>query len=174
MTDWNALSSIATLLMAIVTFLTLLQGRKQLKELKRQWDEQHKPKVIPVLLRKHDHIYIRLTNTSQSIAYGITVDIEKTPDAQIDSYDELKEGLRDATFTIEPNGVKDLMLYYNNWKEKIYNGSISITIKYNLKYEEIYTLHLSELNVLEIQSSDFSIITKNLEHIADEIRQKRF
>ena len=44
--DWVAISAIATALMTIVTFFTLIQNRKQLNELKRQWHEANNAKLI--------------------------------------------------------------------------------------------------------------------------------
>ena len=47
---WTALSAIATIAMALATFITLRQNRKQLDEMKRQWEESKKPIVEPSLV----------------------------------------------------------------------------------------------------------------------------
>lgn len=40
--DWTAVSAIATLLMTIATFITIIYSRKQMKEIQRQWEENNK------------------------------------------------------------------------------------------------------------------------------------
>ena len=44
--DWNALTAISTFILAVITFVTLRQNRSQLKEMKRQWEEENKPKKV--------------------------------------------------------------------------------------------------------------------------------
>ena len=39
------ISALATSIMAIATFITIRQNKKQLKEMKRQWEEEHRPKI---------------------------------------------------------------------------------------------------------------------------------
>jgi hypothetical protein len=36
--DWNALTAIGTILLAIITYCTVRQNKSQLKEMRRQWD----------------------------------------------------------------------------------------------------------------------------------------
>lgn len=62
--DWVAFGTIATFTMAIATFWSLYQNRKQLRELKRQWNEQNRAKVTPILIRKGNKIHLRIRNIS--------------------------------------------------------------------------------------------------------------
>ncbi len=49
--DWTAIGAIITALMMGATFYTVFQNSKQLKELKRQWNEGNRP-----------HLYGRISN----------------------------------------------------------------------------------------------------------------
>ena len=44
--DWSGLAAIVSFVMVIVTTISLCQNKKQLKEMKRQWDEEHRPVVV--------------------------------------------------------------------------------------------------------------------------------
>lgn len=59
--DWFvALSAIATLFMAGVTYGSLRQNKEQLNELKRQWEEQNTPRIVPLIIRKTDILFCDL------------------------------------------------------------------------------------------------------------------
>ena len=44
--DWSGIAAIVSFVMVIVTTISLCQNKKQLKEMKRQWDEEHRPVVV--------------------------------------------------------------------------------------------------------------------------------
>lgn len=76
--DWTAISAIATLLMAIATFITLRHSRKQLEEMKRQWSEEHKPiieaKLVRAPMNKHlGSTCIQLINYGKGNAENIRI-----------------------------------------------------------------------------------------------------
>lgn len=80
--DWTAISAIATLVMAIATFFTLRQNRKQLQEMKRQWVEDKKPILVLSLVKLPFHIDsvsygIEIRNIGKSVASDVKVDIDE-------------------------------------------------------------------------------------------------
>ncbi|MDR2908169.1 MAG: hypothetical protein LBU91_09315 [Bacteroidales bacterium] len=69
MTDfWVALSAGATVLMAIATFVTLRQNRKQLNELKKQWQEEHKANIQFSIEIVATIFFLKIENTGKSVA----------------------------------------------------------------------------------------------------------
>ena len=42
---WTALTAIGTLAMAFVSYKTLCKNDNQVKEMKRQWEEDHRPYI---------------------------------------------------------------------------------------------------------------------------------
>lgn len=79
--DWTAISAIATLVMAIATFFTLKQNAKQLKELKRQWQNDHKA-IIEISLvhplyeiRHNINICLEVRNLGAETAENVIIGI---------------------------------------------------------------------------------------------------
>jgi len=73
--DWVSVSSIATMLMALATFFTLHQNRKQLNELKRQWKDMHDPKLIFSIISAEGMFHLKIKNIGQSVAFNIRFEI---------------------------------------------------------------------------------------------------
>ena len=70
--DWVAISAIATALMTLVTFFTLIQNRKQLNELKRQWHEANNAKLIfSIIIIDNFLICLEVKNIGNSLAKDI-------------------------------------------------------------------------------------------------------
>lgn len=70
------LAAIASFAMVFVTWLTLKQNKNQLNELKRQWEEEHRPKVL---------IYLTKGGISETVDVEI-LNIGKTPAENIQFY----------------------------------------------------------------------------------------
>lgn len=75
--DWVAISAVATALMTLVTFFTLIQNRKQLNELKRQWHEANNAKLIfSIIITDNYLICLEVKNIGNSIAKDIKFSIK--------------------------------------------------------------------------------------------------
>ncbi len=107
--DWVAISAIATLIMVIVTFITLLHNRRQLTELKRQWKEEHKANLSFSIICLEQELYcLRILNGGKSVANNIRFNINE------DFVDKLlfKEaknifsGFATSSLTLLPNEFK--------------------------------------------------------------------
>lgn len=58
--DWFvAISTFATLLLAFAIFWSLRQSKEQVSELKRQWYELNREKVVPFLIRKENKVFFK-------------------------------------------------------------------------------------------------------------------
>ena len=109
--DWMAISAIATLIMALATLLTLWQSRKQLAEMKRQWDEDQKP-IIEASLVINDknppdfQAYIQLINFGKGYANNIRVLFLLSPsekDKLPDLFDGYINGIPMREYNMLPN-----------------------------------------------------------------------
>lgn len=74
--DWAAVSAIATLVMAIATFFTIRQSRKQLDEMKRQWDEERKPRIRLSIENYGMHCYLKVENLGLVQANNVKLSID--------------------------------------------------------------------------------------------------
>lgn len=69
--DWTAISSIVSLVMVITTFVTLWVNGRQLKEMKRQWKEEHRPNMQISIVVKNGYFLIRLCNVGNELATNV-------------------------------------------------------------------------------------------------------
>ena len=78
MTDfWIILSAVGTLAMAAATFIALRQNKGQLDELKRQWHEEHKARIV-FSVEIHDSFFcLKIENTGKSVANLEKIEINK-------------------------------------------------------------------------------------------------
>ncbi len=74
--DWTAVSAIATLIMAIATFFTIRQNKKQLDEMKRQWSEERKPRIRLSIENYGIHCYLKVENLGVVPAYNVKLTID--------------------------------------------------------------------------------------------------
>lgn len=76
--DWTAISAIATLLMTIATFVTILYNRKQLKEIQRQWVETNGARLAFSIIASNGLLYLKIENVGNETAYNVKISINKT------------------------------------------------------------------------------------------------
>ena len=72
----TGLSAIATLVLAIIAFFSLRQGKNQLKEIKNQQEEDTRARLIFEIVSQDDHFYLKITNAGKSTAYNIQLSIK--------------------------------------------------------------------------------------------------
>lgn len=73
--DWTAVSAIATLLMTIATFVTIIYNRKQIKEIQRQWHEEHKARLLFSIVVYNGMFLLKIENAGKRVAYNIHLNI---------------------------------------------------------------------------------------------------
>lgn len=73
--DWTAVSAIATLLMTIATFVTIIYNRKQIKEIQRQWNEEHKARLLFSIVVNNGLFLLKIENAGKRSAYNIHIEI---------------------------------------------------------------------------------------------------
>jgi len=159
--DWVAISAIATALMTLVTFFTLIQNRKQLNELKRQWHEANNAKLIfSIIITDNYLICLEVKNIGNSLAKDIKFSIN---DSFLDKliHPRLKEtfvNLNLHTFFLKPNDKKQYILchtksYEDTSNYKLYDTDISIE-QSDMNYDEL----INEPIVIEGKYNNTEII----------------
>lgn len=95
--DWVAIGAVATLLMVIVTWCTLRQNRKQLNELKRQWEEENRPSIEVYFLKESEiskMARIEILNIGKRPATNITFHIDEKLVSDYATTKTVKEALQ--------------------------------------------------------------------------------
>ena len=141
--DWlhfwaTYLGAAASFLMIAFTALALKHNKEQLEELKRQWQEEHKPNISLTFNQLGNVAYLRVVNTS----------IVEIRDLKI-SGDFYVEGRKNTLFDmnvleqfdidIEPHGIRNIVLH-NNIVPLTQNCYFILHITYNgeNKTQKIY------------------------------------
>lgn len=194
--DWVAISAVATALMTLVTFLTLIQNRKQLNELKRQWHEANNAKLIfSIIFIDNFLICLEVKNIGNSLAENIKFSIN---DSFLDKliHPRLKEtfvNLNKHSFFLKPNEKKQYLLCHTRSGEntshyKLYDTDISIEqsdnnydelinepiiIKGKYNNTEIINQEFKIKNFLTDSIVDYDNITKGLNKIANALEKKK-
>ncbi len=133
--DWNALTAIGTLLLAIVTVVTVCQNRYQLSELKRQREEDHTPRVSVSFNFIPPFAYLRFENTSVVEVEDLSMKIEfYKGDTIVEDFipEDRQKVIDNLKINIEPKGIRNLII--RNDLRGLYNDeSILLYLKYNGK-----------------------------------------
>ena len=98
----------ATLIMVIYTSGALKQNREQLEEMKRQWQEEHRARLVFSIAFEQGLYVLKIANVGMEPAYNIKL---KFSDVFIDSLlanatKEIYRRLNEKSFFIEGKGIK--------------------------------------------------------------------
>lgn len=69
--DWTAVSAVVSAIMTFATFCTLYFSRKQLNEMRRQWDEDRRPRLFISIISTDDHFIFKVENVGKEIARNV-------------------------------------------------------------------------------------------------------
>lgn len=87
----SIIAAIATAVMAFFTWQTLKQNQNQLNELKEQWNEQNKPKIMPSFIKSNGSVYLRIKNYTGTFANDVKVTISIDNNEHLDWFNKLKK-----------------------------------------------------------------------------------
>lgn len=73
--DWTAIGAIVTALMMCATFYTVYQNSKQLEELKRQWDEENRPRLYGRISNYQKAFFLEIYNAGTQDANCVDINI---------------------------------------------------------------------------------------------------
>ncbi len=126
------ISALATSIMAIATFITIRQNKKQLKEMKRQWEEEHRPKIELYMTEggvNANKREIKLVNIGTTPARDVFLYIDNSWIKKIPLSDRVKNALSELgnavpTFLF-PNETQSFLLYKKEFEPGKYIYTIA-------------------------------------------------
>ena len=175
--DWlmfwaTYLGAAASFVMIVYTGVTLKHNKAQLDELKRQWEEEHKPEISVYFFGHDQYFYIRIQNISKVIVSNISITITQDPQKEpILNYDAWKQKIEGVHFSIEPNGHRDVEVMSTFYPDHKYNDFIGLQFKFNNNYEYNINLSFDEAVVVNPRLEQQALLNM-INKVAAEIRQK--
>lgn len=161
------IGSIGTILMVFITYKTLKQNNEQLDELKRQWEEEHRPRINISIAIYRKALFIKIKNIGVGNATDIKISfnkdfVDKLPKTK---YREMYENVEKRSFTIENGESKYILIgFYQDiqkeWENK--NVVLNITGTYCSKYIINETFHMEDYI-----TQRFVVVKDALSEIAD-------
>ena len=119
--DWlyfwaSYLGTIASFVMIFYTAKSLRQNQRQLAEMKRQWNEEHRARLVFSLADKEGDIVLKVSNVGKEAARNVNL---KFSEAFIDSLvvqyiRDVYVGLKDKSFTVGA-GEDKFFILSSNW-----------------------------------------------------------
>lgn len=120
--------------------MLLANNIEQLNELKKQWEQEHKPDISVTFFKFEEGGYIRIMNISKVEIKSLSIQITEQPGAsvkdQIYKYDEYKKEVESLCLDIEPNGVRNIIISEYFHYEIDPNDYIALHLSFNSKYEK--------------------------------------
>lgn len=181
------IGSIGTILMVFITYKTLKQNNEQLDELKRQWEEEHRPRINISIAIYRKALFIKIKNIGVGNATNIKLSFNKDFIMKLpkEKYKYLYTNVEKRPFSIEPGGAKYILIgFCEDIQKKWENNHIILNIKgtYCSKYtineifdmEDFITQRFMEVkdalweiaDGLSCPNSDHYTIQKSLDIIA--------
>lgn len=175
--DWlmfwaTYLGAAASFIMIVYTGVTLKHNKAQLDELKRQWEEEHKPEISVHFFGYDQYFYIRIQNISKVIVSNISITITQDPKKElILGYNAWKQKIEGVHFSIEPYGHRDIEVMSSFCRDFKYDDSIGLQFNFNNNYEYNINLSFDEATVVNPRLEQQALL-KIIEKVATEIKQK--
>lgn len=133
------IGSIGTILMVFITYKTLKQNNEQLDELKRQWEDERRPRINISIAIYRKALFIKIKNIGVGNATNIKLSFNKDFIMKLpkEKYKDLYLNVEKRPFSIEPGGAKYILIGFcediqKEWENK--NVVLNIVGKYCSKY----------------------------------------
>ena len=184
--DWLSfwgvyIGSIGSFMMVVVAFFTLIQNsrtvqqneilvaqnKEQLDELKRQWEEEHRPRInISIIVyRKAFFIKIKNIGKENAIDINITFNKEFIENLRKEDYKQMYYAVEKRPFVIEEGEAKYLFIGFCDDIHNEWNGE-NVVLKIHGTYCNKY--HIDEtFNMEEFVEQRFMSVKDALWEIAD-------
>ena len=105
--DWSAIAAIVSFCMIILTFISLLQSRKQLKEMKRQWDENNRPNICINVIVYNKAYFLQIANIGNVDATNVRLKFNEEFISNIKSQIQpYYNAINDSSFFVESGSSK--------------------------------------------------------------------
>lgn len=138
--DWliffaQYLCAIASFAMIVVTATSLKLNRDELNEMKRQWDEEHRPNVSVSYSQIGYVASLRLVNTSNVEIRNLTISAAFYYNEEKNDFFNLG-ALENFFIDIEPHGVRNIILS-NQFDLGTDEGYFDIHLSYNGEHKDV-------------------------------------
>lgn len=172
------IGAFASIGMILFTYKTLKHNKEQLNEIKRQWEEEHKPEIVAYLVGHNNYFYLCVKNISKSSAKNIYITHEPI-ETGIGFRNEFVDKINKMNFSLEPLGRRYINLnivYLQHNKE--YRDYIGLKFTYDTNNEYSVDLPFSDGSIIEDSLDEHKIhsavekIPTELNKIANNIHKK--
>lgn len=152
--DWDALTAISTILLAIITYCTVRQNKSQLKEMKHHWEIEQSPDLDFALISMpyrmpEESLAIEITNFGKGIADNIKLTLDKdfVNNFPIESVRAKARKIEQSEYRVLPGESKIIPLcrFDTNYAncDKLFGQVISKKQREEIhKYFEVFTFNL--------------------------------
>ena len=144
----SLIGALASFAMIFFTAKTLEQNNQQLNEMRRQWEEDHRPHLYGrIAAYKHMYFY-QIYNAGSIDAYNVSLKINNEFSNQIpEEFKYIFKEMQDFPFFIQSGKSKNFILgkcsdIDNDWKDKDFN--IEVFGTYNNHFEYHNTIPIKE------------------------------
>ena len=193
------IGSIASFCMVFFTALSLKQNKSQFDEMKRQWEEEHRPHIVFDLVCQSGMYLLRIKNIGRYDATNVKLGINKDYHDILlnDSLRLMMDDFMSKELHIEAGGIRYIQIgitpnltpcYFNvpyknsvtremaeNWEKCHRNDPLIIKATYNGIYESKAILKLSDipeycLDLIDSEVKALDAINQRLKKIEGHIR----
>jgi len=122
--NWITISAIVTTIMAFIAGFALYKNGQQLKEIKRQWDETNRPRLVFSIVARQEMFLLKISNVGQQTASHIKLNFSHDFINDLLSKDikNTFRKLQDKEFCIE-SGISKFFLISPIYDIKYFNIS---------------------------------------------------
>jgi len=173
----NILTAAVSLSMVIVTAKSVELNENQLNELKRQWEEEHKPYLSCHLIVHRNIFRLCVTNSSNVVAKDVHVSIDNFLDKEPLRFENLKAFFEHQLFLIPPQDsiYFNLLISAYPEEEHLPKGHLLVSIKCgDLDYGDYKLYPSNHAYVIYGNDSSESDISNKLEDLNKTIKNKKF
>lgn len=162
--DWlqffaTYLGAIASFGMIFYTARSLNNNKRQLAEMKRQWDEEHKPEIIAYMVAHENFLHLCIKNISAVPVKNIRISVTHISDREDFPFNkEIVGKINTAMFSIEPGGCRYINTYVFVNTNVTIEDYLGLRFTYNDEYEycvdlpfQVATFVTSDLNEGQIR-----------------------
>lgn len=171
------LAAIASFSMVFITAVSVNLNEKQLTELKRQWEEEHKPYLTCHLVTFHNTFRLCVSNSSNVVAKDVQLTIDNHLEQEPLRFGRLKDFLERQSFIVPPrqNIYFPIMISAYCEEDNLPKGYIEVSIKWQNQDFESFKLFPSNHAFVIYENDSSENETKNsIDQLSAIIKNKKF
>lgn len=164
------IGSLASLIMVVLTWHILKQNQKQINLMKAEWKEQNKLKLYPFIGVSDGNVLLIIKNFSSQYGAEIQTNITYSNIDDLNIKERIAK-INKSVFNIEPYGIKKILLSYDYYVDKVYNGEIIVTLSLLNSLISKTKINLTELNIVNVDKEYKDSLVKSINSLSSTIKQ---